>query len=235
MVGAGATASLGIKTTSQLGKVLYTLVFDEAKKGFSDRVAAAFPGTDYEFQKDFTGLLELISGEFGSCSFTKGKRAKELQQIYDWHTLELIAKRCPITDENNLSLGSVYNLIDLHLQSGHGFRVNTEFIKPERLQAARNTVNMVISFAHAISYQQILKDKQLEYRHYYEFAKILARKMRQEGLARRNYALNSRKFYIFSYAVISMNWDPLLLWLVFNAHKELNDNYQVSIGNPALP
>ncbi|MED1421488.1 hypothetical protein [Bacillus smithii] len=35
---------------------------------------------------------------------------------------------------------------------------------------------------------------------------------------------NDRNFYLFSYAVISMNWDPLLLWLIFNAHREMNES-----------
>lgn len=41
---------------------------------------------------------------------------------------------------------------------------------------------------------------------------------------------------MFSYAVISMNWDPVLLWYIFNAHKEVNDsNIGPNIGQPKMP
>jgi len=40
---------------------------------------------------------------------------------------------------------------------------------------------------------------------------------------KRGYLKTSRRFYLYSYAVVSFNWDPLLLWLTFNAHKERND------------
>ena len=47
--------------------------------------------------------------------------------------------------------------------------------------------------------------------------------------------IDSRRFYLFSYAVISMNFDPILLWLLFNSHKDLNDASPPYVGTPAAP
>ncbi|MBE1555394.1 hypothetical protein H4683_002499 [Filibacter limicola] len=47
--------------------------------------------------------------------------------------------------------------------------------------------------------------------------------------------MKDRDFYLFSYAVISMNWDPIFLWLIFNAHKELNDECPPYIGDSPAP
>ncbi|MFT8872853.1 MAG: hypothetical protein ABF868_11255 [Sporolactobacillus sp.] len=60
--------------------------------------------------------------------------------------------------------------------------------------------------------------------------------MIDKELKRKEYGYGSRKFYMFSYAVISMNWDPLLLWLIFNAHKEKNDSsFRPNLGIPPRP
>ncbi|EFG88963.1 hypothetical protein CLCAR_1307 [Clostridium carboxidivorans P7] len=61
---------------------------------------------------------------------------------------------------------------------------------------------------------------------YYQFTKILTDIMKEEGdiFDRRGYERDTRRFYLYSYAIISFNWDPVILWNIFNSHKEQNDN-----------
>ena len=62
--------------------------------------------------------------------------------------------------------------------------------------------------------------------------------MQKEGLrfATENAELAERSYYLFSYSLVSMNWDPFLLWLVFNAHNEANHDWSgVSVGHPSRP
>lgn len=52
-----------------------------------------------------------------------------------------------------------------------------------------------------------------------------------EGLQKQKEDLKNRSFYLFSYALISMNWEPMLLWLLFMAHYDANKNNPPYIGN----
>lgn len=47
--------------------------------------------------------------------------------------------------------------------------------------------------------------------------------------------MDRRRFYLFSYAVVSMNYDPILPWLLFNSQKDLNDAGPPYVGAPAAP
>jgi hypothetical protein len=60
---------------------------------------------------------------------------------------------------------------------------------------------------------------------YWTIAQHLAQLMEEESgeFFDKGYPVNKRKFYLFSYALISFNWDPIILWLIFKAHKDIND------------
>lgn len=60
---------------------------------------------------------------------------------------------------------------------------------------------------------------------YWDIANKLADLMKEEAeaFAGRGYPLNERRFYYYSYAFVSFNWDPVMLWLIFHAHKKIND------------
>ena len=70
-------------------------------------------------------------------------------------------------------------------------------------------------------------------RPYWGIAKMLADLMEEESSAfyRRGYTPDTRKFYFFSYAFISFNWDPVMAWLIFKAHKMINDDKVYLGGN----
>ena len=61
--------------------------------------------------------------------------------------------------------------------------------------------------------------------------------MQKDGIDayNRGYKVDSREFYMYDYSVISSNWDPILLWMIFNANKDLNNSSNVPyIGSPLL-
>lgn len=230
--GAGATASLGIKTTEQLARVIFRLAGINGKRQVQQRVKDEFPQADERVRAELAALLVLL-GEDGdrdeamrTLRFSK-KRVSELKRLYNWTVTREVMRRCPGVHNGHFSLQDCYNLIDLHIKSGQGFAVNGRFIQPEELIVARRTLNMLIGIVHALDYRALLRHRRNEICQYFQFAYILGQLMQQEGKerARHNVPLTERQFYLFSYAVISMNWDPLLLWFLFNAHRELNHSY----------
>ena len=48
--------------------------------------------------------------------------------------------------------------------------------------------------------------------------------IRKRAYEKMGYKKDTRDFYLFSYAIVSFNWDPLIIWALFNAHKTRNDN-----------
>lgn len=232
MIGAGASVRLGMQTTEQLGKALYELSRDELP--LKERLEIVLTSSSSTFKKSVFNFLSFLEKDTALEGVSESRR-KVLIDIYDWTSLKKIIARCPGVSAGNLQLQDVYNLIDMHLQSGHGFGSSDDVIRPERMQAARNTANVLVAILHASAYQNMLKNNKNTYNQYYSFTKILAERMKNEGLERiQHHEMSDRSFYMFSYSVISMNWDPLFLWLLFNAHKESND-MPAFIGNPALP
>lgn len=234
MVGAGATAKLGMLSTADLGKSLLKLASGEEHESLTDKVSNAFPDMEKGMQRSIEKMLRLLEGK-DVKGFTP-KRMKVLRDVYDWTAVKQIVKRCPGVSEGKLDIQDVYNLIDMHIQTGHGFMVGTDMVRPERMFAARNTVNMLTSVIHASGFHKTITKHSEDYKEYYEFALVLSKLMQDEGIKKeKDSPLNTRNFYLFSYAVISMNWDPIFLWLFFNAHKELNDNQAPYIGEQPSP
>ncbi|MBE9581237.1 MAG: hypothetical protein IMF18_06425 [Proteobacteria bacterium] len=54
-----------------------------------------------------------------------------------------------------------------------------------------------------------------------------------EAFHRWDYRPDQHRFYYYSYAFISYNWDPVMAWLIFNAHKQVNDS-KLPLGRSTL-
>lgn len=247
--GAGATRSLGMSTTNELGKKISVLA--QKQINVNERVQKALGSSD-EGVCDFFTLLE-SEGNFENArgildkqflSAENGKAYyKHLTASYDWKALRELIMICPGYNSDNFQLMDLFNMIDMHLVAQQGIKIKKEqepkSISPERLSLARNTLVMLIVLIQSLAYQKVIKDRdgRTILAQYQDFADILAKFMQEEGLYlyRDNTPLNKREFYLFSYAVISMNWDPLLLWFIFNAHKKLNDSCSPYIGQPTVP
>lgn len=256
--GAGASMPLGFQSTDNQAKVIGKLATKD--KDIKDRVADVF---DDESVRQVADLLILLGDECGRkhrplstsekeaaarqfpdlTEENQALRTHELRSQYDWMTLRHLIRACPgHSVENGLKLQDLFNLIDMHMQSGHGFHVldgsKSQFVSPQELAPARNALVMLIQLMFFHDYHRLLCNKREVLEQYVDFADILAKLMQEEGLRfiREDFKLEDRNFYLFSYAVVSTNWDPLLLWLVFNAHRKVNEPRIVPyIGAPAIP
>jgi len=224
-LGAGATASIGMPTTGKIAELLYKLSSSDGN--LASRVESVFK--DKTFQKEIGDFFEQLN-DIENNNQT-GKYSKNLRNNYSWATLKSLISICPGESEKDFKLLDLFNIIDLHLNNGQGFHTpNAEgekvFIDLNSLRKARNTLKLLINLIFAYKYQLALKNNRNTIDKYAQFADILAEMMLDEGeyFSSQNYSLDKRKFYLFSYAVISMNWDPLFLWYIFNAHKKKNDS-----------
>lgn len=242
--GAGATASLGFRSTGSIQKGLLELSKDN---NLLKRVDKVFGNAKPDIREGIIDLFIILgeakvdSNEYNesiSRQDISKFRAFELREIYDWNTLKELIDISTSRQSNEFQLYDLYNLIDLHITSGQGFHnLENRFIRVEKLEAARNMITLITVIMHSVDYYYSLKNRSREIKQYINFFKGLAEEMKMEGLEKsKRYELKSRDFYLFSYAVISMNWDPVLLWYIFNAHKELNDsNMSPNIGQPKVP
>lgn len=258
--GAGATRALNMHTTAELGQALYCLV--QQQQTLQERVQNVFAlpeiracvgdlliilGDDERDALQFPSAEQTsaLKRQFPSLSSEQRLlRGRELRYTYDWGTLKQLVRVCPCHNAQSLRLQDVFNLLDMHISSRHGFHVygsqgsGQRFVTPEALVLARNALVLLIGLLHFHDYQQTLLCDQNVYRQYIGFAELLARLMQEEGeqLYQEGHSLTDRNFYLFSYAVIHMNWDTILLWLLFNAHRKFNHAQDVPLLNqPAVP
>lgn len=233
--GAGATRALQLRTTAELGQAVFHLAAGEGS--LSKRVSDEF-SLDH-FAASVTDLLTVLSGADGRAAlerFLPGltyreqrHRQAELRQNYDFATLCQLVRTCPGHTPAAFRLQDLFTLIDMHLDCRHGFYApasddrQRQFIAPERLLPARNVLVMLINLLHYHDFSCSLSGDQEILAVYAAFARTLAGMMLCEGqrLAKDGRYVE-RSYYLLSYAIISMNWDPLLLWLLDNAYNEAN-------------
>lgn len=261
--GAGATASLGMPTTAQQAKCLTELAADNGT--VEVRVRKAFEDASPEERSNVADLLTILGNDdddvTGKCRAAvdrqlpdlkpdaRCKRARALRRTYDWATLRRVIRACPrkpkdISSGSNrapISLMDLFNLLDFHIQSGSGFHapdVNPErsFIPHDDLVPARRALQLLITLQFVVAYRQLMRDPN-RLQPYAKFAETLASLMLEEGelFARRGEQPQSRAYNLFGYTVISTNWDPLLLWTMFDAHRQANNGRTTAIGSPTRP
>ncbi|WP_152525322.1 hypothetical protein [Sporolactobacillus laevolacticus] len=247
--GAGTTKPLHMKTTKDLGRAFQALAEasdGEKEKKIRNAIDEVLPKANEQIRSEMCALLKLIDSDFQVQDEEAMRileipetRARHLKRLYDWRAVKLVIERCPRNQDHQFSLDDLYNLLDVHIQSQKGIEVEERFITLDRLISARRTLDMLTQLMHAIGYTELIHNPETLplYQHYHQFAKLLAERMTDEGLLRATETdFDERRFYLFSYAVISMNWDPIFLWLIFNAHKELNSKKECpSIGSPPQP
>ncbi|QAT40533.1 hypothetical protein [Clostridium sp. JN-9] len=251
--GAGATAALGFKTTVQIGNFFMELckscdenskisigeVFNKVThdKAIDKSLENLFKFLDTSI--DINDIETEIRQEF---NVNGDKRVKELREYYDWNSLRKIMKICPNYKVGRMKIQDLFNIIDMHISEKEGFYVNDhgeeQFLPLQNIIKSRNTLVMMTTLIHSLNYHfNLLKNKNL-IKPYYDFALCLGKLMQKDGIDayNRGYKTDSREFYMFDYSVISLNWDPILLWMIFNANRDLNNSSNVPyIGSPAVP
>lgn len=226
--GAGATSSLGIPTTARQ-EIFLTELFNKREDiPIETYIQKAFNTEGEELQE----LVKIIS-------FFKNREEQEFDDIphylkneYDWETLEKVIKCCP-KKKSTISLVDLYGILDLYLSENRGFSLMGEPISYNQLLNAKHLLILLIQLFFYCHYQKMLNKKMDILEQYYEFYKVLAVEMLEDGYDSFNdQPINDRGYYLFNYSIVSLNWDPILLWLIFNVHKDLNDENSFYVDSP---
>ena len=113
-----------------------------------------------------------------------------------------------------------------------------KFLDSRRLGGAKNALLLLLLTMFYVDYQVCIETKKKTLEQYKGFAMLLGRRMQRKGLelARDSVKFDTRKFYQGDVAFVSMNYDPILLWMQFLAHRELNKSPAVPhVGTPSVP
>jgi hypothetical protein len=246
--GAGATATLGMRTTAQQATFVRVLAEVDTPSPLSERVSAAlWPNAVEPWTSALADLLTILGDEnkvdSSNSIITENQmevmrrnwqpgadndkvrgRIFDLRTLFDWRALKAAVKVCPAATGDGFIITDLFNLLDLHSQSSHGFRDDgDEFLTPQRVVGARNALKMLLQAMFYIDYQQCIEEKGSVLRQHYAFATALGKRMQRQALAlagQKNY--ESRDFYMGDVSFASLNYDPIALWCQFVANRELN-------------
>ena len=160
--GAGATATLGMRTTVQQATFLRRLTGVANESGAESlrrRVGLALGCISARWIEALVDLLTILGDEGGEEP--QGSRVSEdqmvamrrnwssevadeeirvrileLRKLYDWTALKAVVKVCPAERESDRASGTfltdLLNILDVHSQSGHGFPVQDELFLTPR-------------------------------------------------------------------------------------------------------
>ena len=168
------------------------------------------------------------------------ERIIALRALYDWPALKAVINVCPRKEREDggiqIELQALFNILDMHGQSGHGFRDETgRFLPPQRVLGARTALQMLMQSQFYMNWHHRCRTRET-LRHYYDFSVALGRRMQRRGLelAAAGTECDSRDFYLGDLSFVSLNWDPIALWCQFVANRDLNKSPAVPhIGCPA--
>ena len=165
-------------------------------------------------------------------------RVMELRREYDWNALKQIIRVCPHDDMEDNLIRDIYTMIDMKVRDRQGLTVRLEkeegtvaevIIEKNRLPKARNCLVLFTSILFANAWYGLSKGENAEmFQKYVGFMESIARLMQKEGgrLADEGYEFNSPAFYRLSNAIITLNFETVFLWLLFNANRKVNhDGY----------
>jgi hypothetical protein len=253
--GAGATASIGLRTTQQQANSIKSLAGVDERETLTDRVNCVV-STSIDWVTPLIDLLAILGDDsddmyqitlaardamsrhwHNSSREALDGRINKLRALFDWSALKEVMRACPgFKDGDRFQLQDVFNLIDLHAHSFHGFPVPNQFLPPGRLVAARRALQMLLNTLFYIDWQKAIGEKKVELDKHLGFARLLTEHHQQVGLslAATRQHFDSREFYLGDIAFASLNYDPLALWAQFIANRDANHNPPY-IGVPRVP
>ena len=175
-------------------------------------------------------------------------RITALRTLYDWPALKAAIKVCPAATtvgaafsaydpaDDSFRLNDLFNVLDMHGQSGHGFRAEDgEFLTPQRVLGARNALKMLLQTILYIDWHCGREVEREGLELHYDFAVALGRRMQRLGLELAGQVpFDDRRFYMGDVGFACFNWDPIALWCQFVANRCLNRSGSVPhVGSPA--
>lgn len=254
--GAGATASIGLRSTRDQALAIRHLTNENAHKALAARVDAALSASR-NWAAPFADLLCVLGDDtkddiYNISSASREAmsrhwhdtsppaleaRIHELRALFDWPALKAVVRVAPgYADGCRFQLPDVFNLIDLHVLNSHGFPASDQFLPPSRLIAARRALQLLLNTLFFIDWQTALSEKISELEKHLGFARLLTEHHQQVGLklASDSQYFDSRDFYLGNIAFASLNYDPVALWAQFIANQDANNN-PPHIGLPCVP
>ena len=250
--GAGATAGLGMRISTQQEKYIRHLATaGKDTPSLPDRVNNALDSQAESWAPALVDLLTIL-GDVNQAHPTPiftaeqmdamrrnwSARASDdeirgrilaLHLLYDWPALKAVVNVCPVEEGSDRPggnfLNDLFNILDIHSQSGHGFRVERNaFLTPQRVTGARNALKLLILALFYIDWQVLRHDpeKRNTLEQHYRFAEALGRRMQRQGLERVGQPFDSRDFYMGDVSIASLNYDPIALWFQTVANRTLN-------------
>ena len=181
---------------------------------------------------------------------TLHKRIVQLRGLYDWPALVAAINVCPgrvanrgpgveaYEGKNKIKLIDLFNLLDMHEQSGHGFPDRQRrFLPPQRVMGARGALVLLIQTLIYVDWHSRARECR-HLQHHVDFATELGRRMQREGL-RFGAGAGPNDFELDDFIegdvnVVSLNWDPVGLWAQIVANRSLNRASNVPhVGRPA--
>lgn len=262
--GAGATATVGQRGTVLQAVFLKKLTGTKGGEPLEQRARAALDKVSAVWDTHLIDLLHILGDSDSNTEVTDiftvtdaamaaicrhwpdktddaiELRIRELRSLFDWLALKEIIKICPAFDEEkDFLLNDLFNILDMHIQSGHGFRTHDDhFIQHSRILAARKALKMLLHTLIYIDWQNARTDEsyKLELEKYHQFARILAEHHQEQGLQLANeHKLDTREFYLADIAFVSLNYDPICLWSQFYANWDCNKHFPPHVDIPRVP
>lgn len=235
--GAGATASLGMPSTDQIGKIVKALT----EKNTSGEIESYLTSTCYKpIAKELADFLQIVVVPLEESYHNSDKVAIRWRQVYDWDALKSIASLVRIENDGAKFITQFYNILDGAIVQQSGISVDvdgqTKFLYGDRVRRARMLLDYFTIASLSSAYAKILEENPNAIAPYIQFVENLAQLMEDEGARlSEGFAASgcgmseekffaSRAFYLFSYGIVSMNYEPLFLWLLWNAHRNKNAN-----------
>jgi len=254
--GAGATAAIGLRVTSKQAAAIKSLVGGDARETLTDRVNEALL-TSNDWTAPLIDLLAILGDDtediyrispdsrnamsrhwHDSAREVLDARISELRALFDWPALKDVVRASPgFREGERFQLQDVFNLMDIHANSYHGFPVPQRFLPPGRLVAARRALQMLLNTLFYVDWQTALSTKKTELDKHMGFARLLTEHYQQEGLrlAATRQHFDSLDFYLGDIAFASLNYDPVALWAQFIANREANKTSPPYIDFPRVP
>jgi hypothetical protein len=186
--------------------------------------------------------------ERGTSDKELRRRIIDLRLAYDWPALKSIVSICPGSATERFRINDLFNLLDMHIPPGFGVRAPAphgiaapktapaeQFFDARRLIGAKNALLMILIASFYIDYQACIATNEKILRQYCEFAKTLGRRMQRQGIElSKKHDFDQPVFYQGDIGFVSLNYDPILLWVQFLANRDLNnDSGAPHLGSPA--
>jgi len=267
--GAGATAALGIRTTAYQEQFVHRITgADSTGRSLKKRVAEALGAKVAKpWHAAFFDLITILGdsdASYDSISDVTDAQLKamrrnwkrgaslnelrgrivDLRLTYDWPALKSVVSICPGSVTGKFRLNDLFNLLDMHIPTGFGFRApahgavsgaGEQFFDARRLIGAKNALLMILIASFYVDYQMCITTNQTVLAQYYEFAKALGRRMQRQGEDLfSKHGHDQPAFYQADVGFISLNYDPIALWVQFFANRELNRAKVPRIGSPPV-